>query len=137
MAAAHSIPELDRKGLREFGLVTGAVVAGLFGLVFPWVLERAFPLWPWVVLATLGGWALAAPNTLRPVYKIWMQFGLLLSRVTTPIVMGAIFVLIVVPVGLAMRLAKRDPMCREFDRACESYRVPSERPPKDNLERPF
>ena len=28
----HVIPELDRKGLREFGLVTGAIVAVLFGL---------------------------------------------------------------------------------------------------------
>lgn len=48
--AAHEIPELDRKGLRQFGLVTGGIVAGLFGLLFPWLLERALPLWP-----SLGG----------------------------------------------------------------------------------
>ena len=41
MTAPHSIPELDRKGLREFGLVTGGIVAVLFGLFFPWLLERA------------------------------------------------------------------------------------------------
>jgi hypothetical protein len=137
MAAAHSIPELDRKGLREFGLVTGAIVAGLFGLFFPWVLERAFPLWPWFVLVVLGGWALAAPTTLGPVYRGWMRIGLLLGKVTTPIVTGAIFVLIVVPVGLLMKAVRRDPMCRDLDRNRQSYRVPSEHPPKDNLERPF
>ena len=39
----HTIPELDKKGLREFGLVTGGIVAGLFGLFFPWIFDRAFP----------------------------------------------------------------------------------------------
>ena len=41
----HPIPQLDRKGLREFGLVTGVIVIVLFGLFFPWVLERAWPAW--------------------------------------------------------------------------------------------
>ena len=31
----YAIPELDRKGLRDFGLVTGAIIAGLFGVFFP------------------------------------------------------------------------------------------------------
>lgn len=137
MAATHAIPELDRKGLRDFGLVTGAIVAGLFGAFFPWVLERAFPIWPWVILGILGGWALVAPNSLRPVYRGWMRFGLSLSKVTTPIVMGSIFLVIIVPVGLIMRLLKRDALHRSFDRNVSSYRIQSEQPPKSNLERPF
>ena len=132
MAASHTIPELDRKGLREFGLVTGTIVAILFGVFFPWVLERAYPLWPWVVMAVLGGWALIAPSSLRPVYRGWMRVGLLLSKVTTPIVMGAIFFVIIVPVGLVMRLAKRDPLRRTFERDAISYRLASEHPPKSN-----
>ena len=36
----HAIPELDRKGYREFGLVTGAIVAGLFGLLFPFLFSK-------------------------------------------------------------------------------------------------
>ncbi|MGL5195717.1 MAG: hypothetical protein ACRC8Y_19205, partial [Chroococcales cyanobacterium] len=31
----HTIPKLDKKGLREFGLVTGAIFVGLFGLLIP------------------------------------------------------------------------------------------------------
>jgi len=137
MAATHVIPELDRKGLREFGLVTGAIVAGLFGVFFPWVLERAFPLWPWVILFVLGGWAVVAPTSLRPVYRGWMYVGLLISKVTTPIVMGLIFLLVIVPVGLARRALKRDSLQRTLDRSALSYRVPSERHPKDHLEKPF
>jgi len=73
------IPELDRKGLRTFGLVTGFIVAGLFGLFFPWVFERPHATWPWIFLAIIGVWALVAPMSLRPVYRLWMRFGLLLS----------------------------------------------------------
>ena len=126
MAAVHSIPELDRKGLREFGLVTGAIVAGLFGVFFPWLLERAFPMWPWAVLGVLGVWALAAPSSLRPVYRLWMRFGLLIGKVTTPIVMGLIFIVIVVPVGLVMRMTHRDPLRRITHfapHACACHRI--------------
>jgi hypothetical protein len=44
MTAAHVIPGRHRKGLRDFGLTTGAIFAGLFGAFFPWVLERAYPI---------------------------------------------------------------------------------------------
>ena len=53
MAIDHMIPELDRKGLREFGLTTGAAVVAIFGLFFPWMLELDWPVWPWVIAAAL------------------------------------------------------------------------------------
>ena len=43
MSAMHTIPELDRKGLREFGITTGIIVVIIFGLFFPWLLEHAIP----------------------------------------------------------------------------------------------
>ena len=42
-----AIPELDRRGLRSFGLTTGLMVAALFGLALPWLLEHQVPIWPW------------------------------------------------------------------------------------------
>lgn len=32
----NHIPELDKRGLRNFGLITGALFASLFGLLLPW-----------------------------------------------------------------------------------------------------
>jgi len=136
VAAVHTIPELDRKGLREFGLVTGAIVAGLFGLFFPWVLERSWPLWPWAIFALLGLWGLIAPLSLRPVYRVWMRFGLLLSKITTPIIMGLVFFVVITPIGLVRRLAGRDSMSRGFDDS-STYRVSSTKPASDNLEKPY
>ena len=132
----HVIPELDRKGLREFGLVTGGIVAGLFGLFFPWLLDRALPLWPWIVFAVLSIWGLAAPMTLRPIYRLWMRFGLALSKVMTPLILGIVFFLLITPVALVLKILGKDPMSRKFDDS-ESYRVPAEKAPPENLEKPY
>ena len=133
----HEIVDLDRKGLRHFGLVTGGMVALLFGLFFPWLLNSKIPLWPWIIAAVLSLWGLAAPMSLQPVYRIWMKLGLLLSRVTTPVILGIVFYLMIWPMGLAMRIFKGDPMARQLDDAATSYRVASHKAPKQNMERPF
>jgi hypothetical protein len=137
MTAPHSIPELDRKGLRDFGLVTGGIVAIVFGLFFPWMLARPWPLWPWVLFGLLGGFGLVAPLSLRPVYYVWMRFGLLLNKVTTPLILGIVFFLVISPLGLLRRLSRNDPMARTFDSKARSYRVASREKPPDQLERPF
>ncbi|MDJ0926663.1 MAG: SxtJ family membrane protein [Gammaproteobacteria bacterium] len=132
----HEIPELDRKGLREFGITTGAIVAGLFGLFFPWVFERAWPVWPWIVFGVLGAWGLIAPMTLRPVYRGWMRIGLLLSKVMTPLIMGIVFYILITPMALFRKLMGKDSMARDFDDS-RSYRVPSDPPREDYLKRPY
>ncbi len=61
---------------------------------------------------------------------------LILSRITTPIIMGLVFFLVITPTGLLRRLLAADPLARNFgDR--ESYRVPSKKAPAKNMERPF
>ena len=135
-AADQEIPELDRKGLREFGLTTGAIVAVLFGLFFPWLLARPWPRWPWVILLVLGGWALIAPGTLRLVYRGWMRFGLLLSKITSPVIMAVIFFVLITPIALFRRMRGSNDMTAPF-RATPSYRLPSSKPPADSLKRPY
>ena len=132
----HHIPELDRKSLREFALVAGGVIVGLFGLLLPWVFDLVWPAWPWILAAILVALGSVAPMALRPVYKLWMRFGLILNRITTPIIMGLVFFLVITPTGLLRRLLSEDPMARKFDDG-ESYRVPSKKAPAKNLERPF
>lgn len=45
---------------------------------------------------------------LLPLNKLWMQFGLLLGIIISPIVMGLIFFGIFTPLGILMRLLGRD-----------------------------
>jgi hypothetical protein len=133
----HDIPELDRRGLREFGLVTGGILATLFGLFFPWLMGSHIPVWPWLVGGGLAIWALTMPASLRLIYRLWMQFGLLLNRITTPLILGVVFFLVIFPAALIMKLFRRDPLERAFDDQTESYRVLSHKAPNKNLEKPF
>ena len=132
----HPIPELDRKGLREFGFVTGGIIVVLFGLFFPWLLDHSYPVWPWVIFGVLGLWALVAPMTLRPVYRVWMRFGLLLSRVTTPIIMGLVYYLVITPFALVLKVTGKDAMRRKFAEQ-ETYRVTRKKIREDSLEHPY
>jgi hypothetical protein len=137
MAIDHVIPELDRKGLREFGLTTGAAVVVIFGLFFPWLLDRGWPAWPWAVAAILWLLALLRPIWLRPIYRAWTRFGLLANRVMTPLVLGIVFFVMLSPMGLLRRLMGKDALQRTFDPQQKSYRIQSVKSPKEKLERPF
>jgi hypothetical protein len=137
MGVHHTTPELDRKGLREFGVTTGAAVVVIFGLLFPWLLELDWPAWPWVVAAPLWLLALVQPSWLRWIYRTWMRFGLLASRVMTPLVLGIVFFAMISPIAIVMRLRGKDPMQRAADPDKDSYRVQSARSPREKLERPF
>lgn len=130
------IPVLDNKGLRDFGLVTGGIIAALFGLFFPWFLDLPMPAWPFVLGGLLAAWGLIHPPSLRPVYTCWMKFGLLLGRITTPIIMGIVFFLVIFPMGLVMRLGGKDPLARKLDPGASSYRVTG-RDSGSSMERPF
>ena len=83
MTMTHDTKEMSRKELREFGLITGAIVAGLFGLLLPWLIGHALPLWPWYVFAVLAAIAIVVPVALKPVYRVWMAFGLLPHMIRT------------------------------------------------------
>ncbi len=132
----NEIPELDKSGLRRFGLTTGAIVAGLFGIVFPYLLDVSWPLWPWLIFAVLASWALIAPSSLRRVYYGWMRFGMLLGKITTPIIMTLLFLITILPGALLLRLFRKDPMRRSFDDST-SYRVKTKQPSVQNLEKPY
>jgi hypothetical protein len=79
-----------------WSVIVGLGLAGALGI---WI-SPALGRWLYV------GWALAAA-----------PIGWTISHV----VLGAVFYLVLFPVGLAMRLVGRDPMHRQFDRPAESY----------------
>jgi Saxitoxin biosynthesis operon protein SxtJ len=132
------IPQLDRKGLREFGLVTGGIVAGLFGLLLPVLFRHSLPAWPWIVATILASLAFLSPRSLDPVYQIWMRIGLVLGFINTRIILGIIFYGVFMPMGLIMRhFFKRDPMNRELAKNIASYRILSPDRPSKSMEKPY
>ena len=125
----------DKKELRHFGLVVGSIITLLFGVGFPYILNRPFPIWPWVLGGVLISWGLIAPMSLNAVYQAWMKLGQLLNKIVSPIVLGIIFFGVFLPFGLVMRLFGRDSMARKFDPTLTSYRNQSSS--ISSIERPF
>ena len=133
-----NIPTLDNLGLRKFGLTTGAIIVVLFAFLFPWIFDMAtMPIWPWLIAGLLWVPALLIPRVLRPVYTTWMKIGHGIGWVNTRIILGVLFYVLVLPMGLIMRLFGKDPMARKLDKSASSYRINSVSEPKDRLEKPF
>lgn len=97
---------------RRFAFPVGGAFLVLTGIL----LWRGHETAAWVT-GSLSGLLFVAgtliPGHLGPVYRGWMGFALLLSKVTTPIFMGLVFFLAIAPIGLMMRLLGRNPVRRE------------------------
>jgi hypothetical protein len=111
---------------RSFGL-TFAVVFSLVGSwPLPWGGEAR--LWALALAAAFLLTAFLFPAALGPANRLWLRFGLLLHKIATPVILGAIFFLVLLPIGLLLRLLGKRPLQLHFDRDSESYWVRREAP---------
>jgi hypothetical protein len=107
---ANPVPaRLSTGDLRKFGLLVGAAFFVL-GCVLRWRDSGNAALVLWGISAALVGLGLLLPSLLRPVYRGWMGLALLLSKVTTPIVMGVLYFVIMTPVGWLLRAFGHHPL---------------------------
>ena len=115
---------MNKQELRKFGLMAGAFIATLFGLILPWLFAYNIPTWPWIVSGIFLFFALLVPFLLLPIYKGWMVVGHALGWINTRIILGILFFVLFLPIGITMKLFGKDPMARKFDKKKESYRIP-------------
>jgi hypothetical protein len=135
--SANDLKAPDKKALREFGLVMAGAIAGIFGLLLPFLFEHARPIWPWPVALVFLLLGVFLPQGLRQIYVQWMRFGILIGRVTTPLLLGVIFYLIITPAGLIRRAVGGNSVRKPRDAMKDTYRVKSRQPDNEKMERPF
>lgn len=101
------------------------------GFVFA-IFFFAIGCWPLFGGASVRAWAiglalvflvvaLVRPRFLAPLNRFWVWTGLVLHRVVNPLVLGALFFVVVTPMSLLMRALGKDPLRLRFDRAAGSY----------------
>lgn len=114
---------------RSFGLTFSAVFTIVALWPLPWGGEvRA---WALALAAAVLALALFRPSVLAPLNALWLKFGLLLHKFTTPLMLGVIFFLVILPLGFLMRLAGKRPLQLRFERHAPTYwidRNPGEQP---------
>lgn len=98
---------LSPQEARRFGLVVGAAFLVLGALVW-WrgrpVTSQVF----WGLGAALILFGIILPRALVPMHRAWMGLALAISKVTTPIFLGAVYFVIITPIGLVRRVLGHD-----------------------------
>ena len=102
-----------------------------FGLVF-FIIFLILGLWPitnaeeiriWLVLLAFIFLILGIMESkfLSPLNRLWFKFGMMLGAIVAPIVMGAIFFLVVTPIGIVMSIIGKDLLNKKHDKKKETY----------------
>lgn len=125
----------DKGGLRRFALTLAAAVIVLFWLLLPWLFDYARAWWPLAVGGILAVWGLLAPHSIYPLYRLWMSISRVIGWINTRILLGAVFIILVTPMGLVLRALGKLQYTPSPEDGEDSYRVTSIRPGK--LEDPF
>ena len=111
--------EVSPKKIREFGLLVG----GVFLLIGGFTLWRGRPAAPFFL--GLGGFLFSfgavLPALLKPLYKGWMIFAVLLGWVMSRVVLSLLFFIAVTPIGLIMRLQGKDLLDQKFPDSKDSF----------------
>ena len=117
------MPNMQRRSYlieRNFGLVVGGVFAALGGW---WLYRGKFPtVAPYVlgvgVLLVIAG--VTFPRALVIPNRLWLGLAEALSFVMTRVILGLVFFLVAMPIGLIRKMLGGDPLNRRAD-AAESY----------------
>jgi len=131
-------PQMSAKELKQFGLTLAAVIAVLFGLLFPTIFDWSYANYSWLFVIYLLISALIVPKSLKFVYKIFSRIGQILNWINTKIILGFIFIVLFIPIELFFKLIARDLLKKKFDSNLETYReVPPENKQKVDLTKPY
>ena len=82
----------------------------IFALIAVWPIFSNNELRIWSAILSFAFLFLTffSPHLLRPLNYIWIKFGIFLGRFISPIILGLIFFFFITPIGILIRLFKKD-----------------------------
>tara|TARA_Y100000816_G_scaffold278310_1_gene249359 strand:+ start:504 stop:893 length:390 start_codon:yes stop_codon:yes gene_type:complete len=99
---------------RSFGIVFFIVF--LIISIYPILNNENVRIWALIISFIFLILGLLNSKLLNPLNKIWFKFGLFLGKIISPFVMGVIFFCVVTPIGLLMKLLKKDLLNLKFNK---------------------
>lgn len=101
---------VSKKILREFGLLIGFAFPFLLGWIIPVLGGHSFRIWTlWISFPSII-LAISKPKLLLYPYKAWMKLGHILGWVNSRIILGLVYIIILQPIALIMRIYGHDPL---------------------------
>ena len=93
------------------------IIFGIFFFIF-FLIIGLYPLksgeivriWSVILSLVFLNITIISPNLFTFLNRLWINFGILLGKIISPIVMGLVFFFVVTPIGMLVRILKKDVM---------------------------
>ena len=118
---------------QSFGIVFFIVF--LLIALYPLIYSGEIRVWSAIISLILLALGVLNSKILTPLNKIWFKFGIFLSKIISPLIMGIIFFLIVTPIGLIMRIFGKDVLNLKYNKN-QSYWI-EKKGPKSKMKNQF
>ena len=125
--------EIKISSNRSFGIVFFIVF--LLIALYPLLKGNDLRIWSLVISFIFLILGLINSKILTPLNRLWFKFGLLLGKFISPLIMGIIFFVVVTPIGIIMRLLKKDLLNLKFNKK-ETYWI-DKSGPKSKMKNQF
>ena len=93
--------------------ITFGILFFIFFLViglYPLISNEPIRIWSIIVSLVFLTVTIIKPNLFTFLNKLWIKFGILLGKIISPIVMGLVFFFVVTPIGIFVKILKKDVM---------------------------
>ena len=109
----------DKKELKKFALTIGIVLLIISAAMFYYSSELRFYFGIAGIIVIVSGYLF--PKILLPFQKLWMGLALVLGFVMSRLILTLLFYLVITPIGIIARLAKKDFLDLSLKKSKESY----------------
>ncbi|TKJ37590.1 hypothetical protein CEE37_13840 [candidate division LCP-89 bacterium B3_LCP] len=123
--------QYTKKEIRTWALVMAAILAAVGTIqFFVWShIQTASVLW--IISAAFLLTGLLIPKLLKPIFWLWLKLATALAWLNTRLILGIVFFLVFTPVGLLLRLLRKDLLKERWDSDASSYWIRRSDKPMD------
>jgi hypothetical protein len=100
--------KISKKNNISFGILFFSFFA-IIGL-YPLISNDSIKIWSIILSSLFLIITIINPNLFTFLNKLWIKFGILLGEIISPIVMGLVFFFVVTPIGIFVKILKKDVM---------------------------
>ena len=118
---------------KSFGFLFGSIFL-IIAIYFIFQKNNYFSLISFLLSFSFLILSILKPTLLLPLNRLWMRFGLLLSLIVNPIVLGLIFFVLITPIGIVSRLFGRDELKLKLKDSNSYWMVPNS---NNNIKKSF
>lgn len=119
---------------KSFGIVFS--IFFLIISIYTYSINNEIFIWFAIISLIFIALSFFLPNALILPNRLWAKFGIMLGLIISPIVLGLIFILTILPIGIIFKIFGKDPMLRNFSNE-KSYWISKDKSIKSSMKNQF